>query len=365
MLKTLLLYFTLSSTLAISSSFAWSNSFKIVNELNVPIIVTPSPSTGGFHIDPNCQSGNVIAPHSTSCHYTITDTWGKNEGNILLTQQGTSNSCSMDYSYDTDVISYFQKRSEDFSNPKCQGNLNVNELSIANPRSKAIIRPLVGNVLINLDDERAAKATTSFAEADCGGADNCIILSPDMNTLYQNQGSTIIQALAIQNNLDRFEPLNAEQFIGTHNSAISHYYVHGSDDWDLSHGDPDNYVSLQNQLTDSIRQIELDIQWDDNSGQLWLCHNHVSLPGLSKAESDKLTQSILCNGGYTLTGTDQNTHYVLNDISNWLKAHPSQLIILYFDINHPIDGHEAQFDNALKNTLGNVIFTPAMARTYF
>ncbi|MCW5589805.1 MAG: hypothetical protein KIT27_09110, partial [Legionellales bacterium] len=250
--------------------------------------------------------------------------------------------------------SYFDLHSEVFGQAQCHGNLLVNEISVINDHTKALVRPLTGNVILNIDATKAAETTQSLSEADCGGnqGDNCVILSPDLTHVDKEDSSNLAQSLYWQNQLDRFEPLNFEQFLGTHNSAVSPYYTHSNSDYNLSYGDPDNYATITEQLNSGFRQIELDIEWDQNN--IIECHDHVS----------SSIQGILCAGNDGLIGSDPNTHYPLVEIKNWLTQHPHQLIILFLDVNLPLTNHIKELDQTLAY-LEPYIFTPQLAQQYF
>lgn len=184
--------------------------------------------------------------------------------------------------------------------------------------------------------------TDSVSQADCGssGSDNCLIASPDFNTTYLNNGSTLKEEIILQNELDRYEPLNVAQFIGSHNSAISEHYTSNRGELNLSHSDPDNYMTLTDQLNMGLRQLELDISWYNN--QLVICHNHVTL-----ALSD-----ILCEGNSSLQSA-------LSEIKSWIEKNNNAVIILYLDVNLPITNHIPELDNDLSQ-LQSYLLLPSL-----
>ncbi|WP_440993425.1 hypothetical protein [Cysteiniphilum litorale] len=356
-------------------NYAWSNYFTVVNNFNVPIKVSFENGTSdwydsaGIHNLCSDQGGDsVIVPaQTTSCKFQFTDgrmhwysSYDSNEGTIRIEDENNpQNYCSIPYYYSRQsASSYFDAHSEVFSSPTCQGSFSSNMLSAINDHNITLFRPLAGNVIANVDGMKAANAAESQAEADCNGADNCLILSPDAHTSYMSNGSSLLQSLAIQANINQYEPLNFEQFIGGHNSAISRYYTTSTGGYNLSYVDPDAYADIPTQLEDGVRQIELDIEWANNT--ISLCHNHVSDSSVAK--------ELLCDGNTPLTGLSNSP---LNQISKWSNEHPNELLFVYFDVNESLAGHKEAFDQALQSSLRwqtgefkgqSMLFTPQDAQ---
>ncbi|ODN43563.1 PI-PLC domain-containing protein [Piscirickettsia litoralis] len=307
-------------TLAFSStSFSWSNYFRFVNNFNYPVIVSITPDAGwydpsGIHNLCNSAKNNTVADQSVSCEYQFTDgkmnwysQYGSNEGIIKVSKKDdTTSYCTFHYYYSrSSYKSYFDVRSEKISLPDCHGQFSQKEFSVVTDHNKALARPLDGNVIFNIDGLKAAEVTESLSQADCGGkgGDNCIIFSPDLNKKYINNGSSLEEMLGLQAKLSENEPLNFEQFLGGHNSAVSRHYTGSNSPYNLSYSDPDAYSNLTDQLNEGVRQIELDIQWYNN--KIVLCHNHVSDLSIMK--------NILCADSYPVVG--DNKKYPLNEIS--------------------------------------------------
>ncbi len=342
--------------LPICGHTAWSNYFRIVNNFDFPItasiqpqLSTVSSTCGDLHrID--------ISAKSLSCELefkTDQEHWYSplgNNGTITVAKTNDPNSyCTYQYNYTFSLIpySYFDIHSEIISNPTCHGDLSANEISVVNDHNKALPRPLSGNVLIDLDKTKASESTESLSQTDCGGqgGDNCIVLSPDLTKQYLSNGSTLGEALVLQNQLDRFEPLNFKQMLGTHNSAISQHYTSSTSTLNLSYGDPDNYLSLTDQLNSGLRLLELDIQWYNNT--VTICHNHVSTN----------LQGILCDGDFPIRSA-------LTEIHTWIQNNPNALLFIYLDVNLPLKDHVTDLDNEL-SVLEPYIYTPAMASDNF
>lgn len=332
-----------------TACYAWSNYFRVVNNFNFPLILSINPSIASVD---NLCGGSInnieVGPHAVSCEFQFNDSRFRNAGTLTLSKKEDPNSyCTYQYSYTESPFSYFDMRSEVFSEPVCQGNLKATELSVINPHNQALPRTLVGNVALGMDQGKSYEITHSLAEADCGGqgGDNCIIASPDLNASYVNKGSTLAQAIVLQNELDRYEPLNFEQMMGAHNAAISQQYTTSTSEYNMSHSDPDSYLSLTDQLNAGLRQIELDIEWYNNA--VTICHDHVS----------KSLQGILCAGNFPLTTA-------LNEMKIWIEKNPNALVFLYLDVNLPLTGHVFNLDTDLA-LLEPYIFTPTMAIQYF
>lgn len=334
-------------------SYAWSNYFRLVNNFNVPFVITISPAVSDVN---NLCGGSIsnveVNPHSFSCEFEFNTNIfhvPNNAGTITITKkEDPASFCVFNYSYTESILSYFDMRSENIASPTCYGNLKSKELSVVNDHNQALPRPLVGNLILGMDQGKSYQFTQSLSENDCGGrgGDNCIIASPDLDTVYVNNGSSLKQSIVLQNELDRYEPLNFEQMIGSHNSAISAHYTKSTSDYNMSRVDPDSYLTLTEQLNAGLRQIELDIEWYNNA--VTVCHNHIS----------KDIGPILCDGDPALKGT------VLNEIKSWVAKNPEALIILYLDVNLPLTGHIAELDDALA-TLEPYVFTPDMAQQYY
>jgi hypothetical protein len=356
LINKLKLFFILVLSLASiipNASYAWSNYFRFVNNFNVPLVLTVNPTISDVNnLCGGSTSGVEVNPHSVSCEFEFNTNIfhiPNNAGTITVAKKEDPTSfCVFSYSYTESILSYFDMRSEIIAEPTCYGNLKSNELSLINDHIQALPRPLVGNIILGLDQGKSYKFTQSLSEADCGGqgGDNCIIASPDLDTAYVNNGSSLKQSIVLQNELDRYEPLNFEQMIGSHNSAISRHYTKSTSDYNMSRVDPDSYATLTEQLNAGLRQIELDIEWYNNT--ITVCHNHVS----------KDIGPILCQGNPPLKGD------VLNEIKSWVEKNPNAFIILFVDTNLPLTGHIAELDEALA-TLEPHIFTPAMAQQYY
>ncbi|MHB1949334.1 MAG: PI-PLC domain-containing protein [Gammaproteobacteria bacterium] len=331
------------------SSIAWSNYFRFINNFNVPMIISIDPTLGQVVNLCGKSIKNIeVAANSLSCELQFdTDKlfWyssPQNSGNITISKKDDPQSYCIfkyDYSYSLIPYSYFDLHSENISKPICHGNLKANEISVVNTHNQALPRSIVGVM--------ASKVTSSIAHADCGGqgGDNCLIASPDLTTVYKTNGSTLAQSLLLQTKLDQYEPLNFEQFIGTHNSAISPIYTISTHHLNLSYSDPDNYLTLTEQLNVGVRQLELDVMWTDN--ELRLCHANKYIDPAGST----------CKGNFSMATA-------IAEVKTWIENNPDALIFIYLDVHMPLTSHVADLDKDL-SSLSNYIFTPQMAIEHF
>src|SRR3990167_11298028 len=80
----------------------------------------------------------------------------------------------------------------------------------------------------------------------------------------------IEKALKLQREIDLNAPLNEATFIGTHNSYNSKFYANP-----VRYIDPNQLLSITDQLETGIRSLEFDVHWTTNKNllkDLLLCH---------------------------------------------------------------------------------------------
>jgi hypothetical protein len=135
--------------------------------------------------------------------------------------------------------------------------------------------------------------------------------------------------------------LHQAQWLGTHNSFNS---VNGEPT--ASHTDSNQQLSLSQQLGIDMRALEIDLHWVPSrdaggSNAVVVCH------GLGPDQA---------NFGCT---TEPMFSAVLPEIAAWLKAHPSQVILLYLeDELGNADGYK-QTVATLDSVLGTAIYKPS------
>lgn len=353
----LLLVFTLFC--CTSSSYALSNYFSVVNNSAAPITINITPTYGGAHnVSKNISCGKgldgIVILSNQNCQFQFTDSGTLNPGHSgsiqIAKQDNPAATCTVNYSYhilptpkDPKKINRITRHSLEFSQPQCSSsNLTKNDLSLISGSIKAAARTMSEKIF---GAGPLGGSTDSMAKADCDGVNNCIIVSPTAKQAPIEQGSNLQQALIIQNHIADAQPFNRAQLLGTHNSMISPAYTTGTDLLNLSYTDPDNFISLTNQLEMGVRQVEFDILWYNN--QIVLCHNHTSF----------LPNKASCKGNQPMAAGVQ-------ELKNWLTAHPKEFVILYLDINQDLGEHSKNLDNDL-SALKNFIYTPAMAQKAF
>lgn len=143
------------------------------------------------------------------------------------------------------------------------------------------------------------------------------------------------KALKLQRIIDLKTPFNEATFIGTHNSYNSKSYEIPL----TRYIDPNQLLTLYDQLEMGVRSVELDAHWTFN---------------------DKMEKQILlCHGRPTHIGCgpfDRRIEEGLQEIQKWLKANPNEVVLLY--IERHLDGHEPRLANYLNAYLGNFIYKP-------
>lgn len=147
---------------------------------------------------------------------------------------------------------------------------------------------------------------------DCHHHQDCIYLKEPNFKFHQ---------LQLQNKMDQFEPLEKEEWIGTHNSAISGQYTKSVASIpipNLSFSDPNQYLTLTQQFNEGVRFIELDLRWLNN--QPIICHFHFN--------QETIIDHILCGDNVSLVD-------ILQEINEWIAYHPNELIWIYLDIGMP------------------------------
>lgn len=146
-------------------------------------------------------------------------------------------------------------------------------------------------------------------------------------------------ALKLQRRLGRNEPLVDNLILATHNS----FNVQGRDGFS-SKLDPNQYISMADQLRLSMRGLEIDVHWIESN------------------PSGKF-KPLMCHGTSAhvpCTGDEPSLKVGLREIRDWLYAHPDRFVML--DIQDEFDGKSAAYEAAartLKSVLGDLIYKPA------
>ncbi len=146
------------------------------------------------------------------------------------------------------------------------------------------------------------------------------------------------QALQLQRDIDKDAPLNEATFIGTHNSYNARAYQNTTP----RYMDPNQIISITEQLDQGIRSVELDVHWT------------TALQGKHLAH-----ELLLCHARGNHTGCsiyDRPLIEALTEMRYWLLAHPHEVILVYLE--HFLNGHEPRLAHQLNQYLGAFLYTP-------
>lgn len=161
--------------------------------------------------------------------------------------------------------------------------------------------------------------------------------NPDIEKFKQ---SWVAYALKLQRAIDVNIPFNQATFLGTHNSENSKSYAIPL----LRYVDPNQTLSIYEQLELGIRSIEFDVHWTLSRG----FHNEI----------------LLCHGLDNHVGCsiyDRPVVQGLQEVKKWLLKNPGEIIFLYFD--RTLDGHEPRLAQYLNQYLGSFIFKPTLIKS--
>ncbi|TAK76918.1 MAG: hypothetical protein EPO11_03400 [Gammaproteobacteria bacterium] len=143
-------------------------------------------------------------------------------------------------------------------------------------------------------------------------------------------------ALKLQREIDLNAPFNETTFIATHNSYNSASYATPR----RSYVDPNQLLSVYDQLNAGVRSIEYDAHWtmseDEQHKDIMLCHGTDKNLGCSPFDRP------IAEG--------------LQELRDWLHANPNEIVLLY--IERHLDGHESQLASELDTYLGDYIYKP-------
>ena len=166
----------------------------------------------------------------------------------------------------------------------------------------------------------------------------CNFLIATISHASPSYSAWIEKALKLQRAIDLHAPLNEATFIGTHNSYNSKYYANSA-----RYIDPNQLLSITDQLETGIRSLEFDVHWTTNKNllkDLLLCH----------AGSNHIGCSLF----------DRKVIEGLEELRNWLKENPNEIVLLYID--RYLNGHEPRFAALLDQYLGQYIYQPSVLR---
>ena len=156
------------------------------------------------------------------------------------------------------------------------------------------------------------------------------------------KGSWEYRALELQSTMDRHAPLGTANFITTHNSYNAGVYSQNG-----SYIDPNQKISLHDQLQIGIRALELDVHHTFSSSGFWPWEwTFTQELKLSHANGD--------------TGTHPNDRFFtqgLQEIKNWLNNNPNEVLILYLE-DH-MEGHYTKAEAEINSIIGGLVYRPS------
>lgn len=165
----------------------------------------------------------------------------------------------------------------------------------------------------------------------------CLLGAVAMATPVEDfRNSWNYEALTHQRALEMGEPLGQTSFQFTHNSYNSVAYQNLGSYWD-----PNQQISVVDQLDIGIRALELDVHWA--YGKLILCHGTSSHTGCSTF--------------------DRHFEDGIKEIATWLERaeNQDQVILIYIE-DHLDNAHDQAVD-ILEQHLGDRIYRPGSCRT--
>jgi hypothetical protein len=165
------------------------------------------------------------------------------------------------------------------------------------------------------------------------------------------EGSWVHRALTLQRALDDAAPFTEATLVHTHNTFNSSAY-----DPTLTNLDPNQVLTIGDQLRLDVRAIELDLHWapsvhaqPGNGGKaVVLCHGRTEHVG-----------SIPVHVGCSI---DRPFVDGLREVRAWIDANPGEIVLLYLE--NQLDGESAAHDEAaatIASVLGDLVARPPAA----
>src|SRR3990167_3204865 len=151
--------------------------------------------------------------------------------------------------------------------------------------------------------------------------------------------SWIKSTLQLQREIDLAAPMNEVTFLATHNSYNSKIYSIPA----VRYLNPNQLISLYDQLEAGVRSIELDAHYTftaSGSQEILLCHGNAENKGC---------------GLY-----DRPIEEGLAEIRDWLEKNPNEIVLLY--IERMLSRHEPRLAHSLKTYLGDYIYKASNTR---
>jgi hypothetical protein len=163
-------------------------------------------------------------------------------------------------------------------------------------------------------------------------ANDCRFAGACSDAIAAYERSDTHRTLAFQYELGSGLPLRDAPWVGTHNSFNSATEMGPT----LSDSDPNQQLSLIDQLRLDVRSLELDVHW------------FLNRPVVCHAEGD-----------FTGCSIEQTLDVELAKIDGWLARHPDQVVLLYLEDHLGAqDGHDAGA-RMIEDTIGPRVYRPS------
>lgn len=197
----------------------------------------------------------------------------------------------------------------------CRFEYNNHSLTLTDELNHMDLDPGYAN---NTSPFCASLFTLHGNKSICRGVNNCMVVNGELQQLYQK---------------NKDQPLTKNLWLGTHNSTIAKVYAQGKNVLNMSNVDPNQTLTLTQQLNRGARVLELDLV--SIKGKIQFCHFHI----------DNIPYQDVC---------DENTSLLtgLEEINQWLNGNSDQIILIYLDINQPITD-VASFDQTVTESLSD------------
>jgi len=147
----------------------------------------------------------------------------------------------------------------------------------------------------------------------------------------------------IQRKLEKDQPLKDGLWMHTHNAYNSSVYTTA-----FSYIDPNQKISINDQLRIDVRNIELDIHW------------YFSMEGWPWEWGKRV---LLCHGGMGsnehlgCSSYDRKFSKGIDELNSFIRANRSEVVILYLE-DH-LDGRHQDALNTMKGAFGDLIYRPS------
>lgn len=306
--------------------FAWSWQIGIINNLDTPLKYQFNQNnSGNAWAQDGTKNIGIIPPNdSQTFEMTTGGTFNKTTDGVLNLSNSNGLNCFLRY-YQQSIYS-----AHNLSSWRLDGDKNSPECSELFLSSTDASRD--GWDLIDIIVNAVKFPRLTKGQVECAGLDNCVVVNPPH---YSTQWA--VQNINRQNRMSDYETLNIGQTIGTHNSVISRNYTSSKIPSNMSYIDPNQYISMTDQLNLGVRQIELD--FFDNNSSFKICHFHME-----ESDIKDFLNIFLC-------GDNFNLNVPLQEADQWLNTHPNEVIYIYLDNTLPWSAERANEFGLFLNTI--------------